>query len=242
MPSPSLRDAQTNLILASLPKSSLQAIIPDLRKRPLKLRQVLQPQGETLEEVVFPLAGVASMVSLGNGGNSVEVATIGCEGMVGLPLFLGGAKTAVEVFIQVPGEGLHLSAGAFRRHLDREPSLTRTLLLYTQALLTQVAQCSACNVYHTVESRCARWLLQTHDRVAGDEFPLTQDFLALMLGVRRAGVSETARHLQDLGLIRYHRGVITIVNRKGLEAAACDCYPLIKGEFDRLFRTARKTS
>jgi CRP-like cAMP-binding protein len=242
MPSPSLRDAQTNVILASLPKSSLQAIIPDLHQRPLKLRQVLQPQGETLKEVVFPLAGVASMVSLGNGGNSVEVATIGCEGMVGLPLFLGGAKAAVEVFIQVPGEGLHLSAESFRRHLDREPSLTRSLLLYTQALLTQVAQCSACNVYHSVESRCARWLLQTHDRVEGDVFPLTQEFLALMLGVRRAGVSETARQLQERGLIRYHRGVITIVDRKGLEGAACDCYPLIKREFDRLLRAARKTS
>ena len=242
MPTLSLRDAQANLILASLPKSSLEAVLPDLRRQPLKVRQVVQPQGETLKEVIFPLAGVASMVSLGNGGNSVEVATIGCEGMVGLPVFLGGAKTAVEVFIQVPGEGLHLPAESFRRHLDREPSLTRSLLLYTQALLTQVAQCSACNVYHTVESRCARWLLQTHDRVNGNEFPLTQDFLSLMLGVRRAGVSETARSLQERGLIRYHRGVITIVNRKGLEAAACDCYPLIKGEFDRLLRAARKTS
>jgi CRP-like cAMP-binding protein len=236
----SLRAAQGNLILASLPKSSLQTILPDLRLQPLNVRQVLQPSGEKPTEVVFPLLGVASMVSLGDTGNSVEVATIGCEGMVGLPLFLGGAQSAVEVFVQVPGEGLHLSAAAFRRHLDREPLLTHSLLRYTQALLTQVAQSSACNVYHPVEARCARWLLQTHDRVKGDEFPLTQDFLALMLGVRRASVSETAAALQARDLIHYHRGVITIVNRKGLEAAACDCYALISREYDRLLRPLRK--
>ena len=236
----SLRAAQGNLILASLPKSSLQTILPDLRLQPLNVRQVLQPPGEKPSEVVFPLLGVASMVSLGDTGNSVEVATIGCEGMVGLPLFLGGVQAAVEVFVQVPGEGFHLSAAAFRRHLDREPVLTQLLLRYTQALLTQVAQCSACNVYHPIEARCARWLLQTHDRVKGDEFPLTQDFLALMLGVRRASVSETAGALQARDLIRYHRGVITIVNRKGLEAAACDCYALISREYDRLLRPIRK--
>ena len=240
MLSSNLRAAQSNLILASLPKSSLQEILPDLRLRPLKVRQVLQPPDETVKEVVFPIDGVASMISLGDSGKSVEVATIGCEGMVGLPVFLGGAKAAVEVFVQVPGEGLHLSAEVFRHHLNREPSLTQSLLRYTQALMTQVAQCSACNVYHPAEARCARWLLQTHDRVKGDVFQLTQDFLALMLGVRRATVSVTASALQARSLIRYHRGVITIVNRKGLEAAACDCYALITREYDRLLRPARK--
>jgi CRP-like cAMP-binding protein len=240
MPRPSLRAAQVNLILGSLPKAVLQAILPDLELRPLKVRQVLQPPDKPVKEVVFPLDGVASMVSLGDTGNSVEVATIGCEGMVGLPIFLGGAKAAVEIFVQVPGEGLHLSAEAFQHHLDRVPTLTQSLLRYTQALLTQVAQCSACNCYHAVEARCARWLLQTHDRVKGDEFPLTHEFLSLMLGVRRATVTETAGALQERGLIRYHRGVITIANRKGLEAAACDCYGLITREYDRLLRPARK--
>jgi hypothetical protein len=125
---PSLRAAQDNLILASLPKSALQAILPDLHLRPLKVRQVLQPPDETVKEVVFPLDGVASMISLGDTGNSVEVATIGCEGMVGLPIFLGGQKAAVEIFVQVPGEGLHLSAEAFQHHLDRVPTLTQSLL------------------------------------------------------------------------------------------------------------------
>jgi CRP-like cAMP-binding protein len=118
----------------------------------------------------------------------------------------------------------------------------RALLLYTQALLTQVTQCSACNCYHSVDQRCARWLLQTHDRVKGDEFPLTHDFLGLMLGVRRSSVSETAQALQDRGLIRYHRGVITVLNRRGLEAASCECYQLINDEFERLLGSPRRRS
>lgn len=204
------------------------------------MHQVVQPRGEPLEEVIFPLLGVASMVSMGDSGDSVEVATIGCEGMIGMPLFLGGKQAAVEVFMQVPGEGLHLSAKAFHYHLEKEQSLLQVLLLYTQALLTQVAQCSACNCHHPVEARCARWLLQTHDRVKGDEFPLTQDFLGLMLGVRRASVTDAAGALQESELIRYHRGVITVLNRKGLEAAACECYELISDEFDRLLGSAQK--
>jgi CRP-like cAMP-binding protein len=242
MPYSNLPAARTNLILASLPKSALRAIASDLRLVPLEVRHVLQSPGATVKEVTFPLNGVASMVSLGSSGNSVEVATIGCEGMVGLPIFLGGATAAVEIFVQVPGEALQLPAESFRRHLAREPSLTHSLLLYTQALLTQVAQCSACHCYHPVEARCARWLLQTHDRVIGDAFLLTQDFLALMLGVRRATVSETASVLQDRGLIHYQRGVITIVDRNGLEAAACDCYALITKEYDRLLGPVRKAA
>jgi CRP-like cAMP-binding protein len=240
MPKVSLRVAQGNLLLASLPKATVQAILPDLRLQPLEVRQVLQPPNQPVTEVVFPLDGIASMVSLGDTGRSVEVATIGCEGMVGLPVFLGASQAAAEVFVQVPGEGLHLPADAFRRHLEREPSLTQTLLKYTQALLTQVAQCSACNCFHQIEARCARWLLQTHDRVKGNQFQLTHDFLALMLGVRRATVTETAGALQERGLIRYHRGKISILNRKKLESAACDCYRIIKKEYDRLLKSARK--
>ena len=236
----SLRDAKSNRLLASLPRAVLEKIIPDLDLRPLKMRQVLQARGEALDQVVFPIRGVASMISMGESGESVEVATIGYEGMVGLPLFLGGERAAVEIFIQVPGEGLHLSATAFHAHIERQPSLLRILLLYTQALLTQVAQCSACNCYHLVEARCARWLLQSQDRVKGDEFPLTQEFLGLMLGVRRASVTETANALQERGLIRYHRGMVTVRNRKGLEAAACECYELIAREFDRLLGSARR--
>lgn len=240
MPTPSLRIAKSNRILAALPRAALDRIIRDLDLQPLGLRQVLQRRSQPLHEVVFPVTGVASMISMGDSGRSVEVATIGCEGMVGLPVFLGGESAAVEVFMQVPGKGLHLLAAAFHEHVHREPSLAHTLLLYTQALLTQIAQCSACNCHHPVAERCARWLLQTHDRVAGDEFPLTHDFLGLMLGVRRASVTDTARLLQERGLIRYRRGVITVLDREGLEDAACECYQLITDEFNRLLFRGRR--
>jgi len=240
MTTPTVRTARSNRLLAALPRAALDRFIPDLDQKPLAMRQVLQPRGEPLEEVVFPLLGVASMVSMGDSGDSVEVATIGCEGIVGLPLFLGGEKAAVEVFVQVPGEALYMAAEAFHHHLERETSLTQALLLYTQALLTQVAQCSACNCHHPVAARCARWILQTHDRVKGDEFPLTHEFLGLMLGVRRASVTLTAGALQKRRLIRYHRGVVTVLNRKGLEGAACECYRLINDEFDRLLSSARR--
>jgi len=234
---PSIRTAQSNRLLAALPQATLKRILPDLDLRILRMRQVMQPRRRIIREIIFPLTGVASMISLGRSKDSVEVATIGCEGMIGLPLLLGDKEAAVEVFMQVPGEGLHLQAAAFRRHLKLEPSLTRALLLYTQALLTQVAQCSACNCHHSIEARCARWLLQTHDRVIGDVFPLTQQFLGLMLGVRRSSVTITAGALQKRKLIRYSRGVITILNRKGLEKASCVCYPFITKEFDRLLGT-----
>jgi len=234
MTTTSLRVARSNRLLATLPRATLERLVADLVLAPLVTRQMLQKRNELVDTVFFPLDGVASMISMGASGDSVEVATIGCEGMVGLPLFLGADKAAAEVFIQVPGEGLQLSATQFKYHLGREPSLFKSLLKYTQALLTQVAQCSACNVYHTVEARCARWLLQTHDRVKGDDFPLTHEFLGLMLGVRRATVTEAAQALQSRKLISYSRGIIEVLNRKGLEAAGCECYQLINSEYDRL--------
>ena len=244
MTTPNLRIARSNRLLATLPRAALDRMVPDLQLTPLATREMLQKRGKPVDEVLFPVTGVASMVSMGATGDSVEVATIGCEGMVGLPLFLGGDAASVEVFVQVPGEGLRLPATRFKHHLEHEPSLLQTLLRYTQALLTQVAQCSACNVYHTIEARCARWLLQTHDRVKGDKFLLTQEFLGLMLGVRRASVTEVAQALQSRKLIRYARGIIEVLNRKGLEATACDCYQLINSEYERLLasRSRRVTS
>jgi CRP-like cAMP-binding protein len=231
---PSIRAAKSNRVLSALPRASLERLMPDLVLRPLELRQVLQARGVPVEHVIFPLEGVASMISLGDSGGSIEVATIGREGIVGLPLFLGGQSAAGEVFIQVPGKGLFMFAAKFQRHVGQEPALTRILLLYTQALLTQVAQCSACNQHHSIIGRCARWLLQTHDRVSGDEFPMTHEFLSLMLGVRRATVTETAQALQGRGLIQYHRGVVNVLDRVGLEQASCECYRLINREYTRL--------
>jgi CRP-like cAMP-binding protein len=229
---PSPCAARSNRLLACVPR--LDRILPDLTLKPLALRQVLQARGEPLHEVVFPVAGVASMVSTGDSGDSAEVATIGREGFVGLPLLLGARRTVVEVFVQLAGAGLFMSASAFHRHLQEDPDFMHILLRYAQAMLTQAAQNSLCNLRHLAQARCARWLLQTHDRVDGDEFPLTHEFLGLMLGVRRATVTETAGALQKRGLIRYSRGVIAVVDRKGLEAAACECYQLVTEEFDRV--------
>jgi CRP-like cAMP-binding protein len=234
---PSARAARANRLLAALPRDEFERVLPDLQLRSVVVRQVLQARDAPIENAIFPLSGVASMISMGDSGGSIEVATIGCEGMVGLPLLLGGESAAGEVFIQVPGDALVMTAARFHDHMEL-PAFRRVLLLYTQALLTQIAQCSACNNHHFLAGRCARWLLQTHDRVRGDEFPLTHDFLGLMLGVRRATVTEAAQTLQALGLIRYHRGVVTITNRAGLERASCECYELIAREFSRLMRLA----
>ena len=242
MSSPSLRAAKSNRILAALPRACLERLMPDLVLGPLELRQVLQAREVPVEQVIFPLDGVASMVSVGDTGGSIEVATIGREGIVGLPLFLGGESAAGDVFIQVPGKGLFMLGARFQQHVATEPALMRILLLYTQALLTQVAQCSACNQHHSIVGRCARWLLQTHDRVNGDEFPLTHEFLSLMLGVRRATVTETAQELQARGLIQYHRGVVNVVDRIGLEQASCECYGLIDREYTRLLTAVKGAS
>ena len=167
-------------------------------------------------------------------GEGVEVATIGNEGMVGLPLFLGVDRTSGKAFTQVPGESLRMKAGAFKKEIARQEDLTQTLQLYTQALMVQISQGMACNGRHSIRQRCARWLLMTHDRVGAETFPLSQEFLALMLGVRRASVNKVATELKRDGLIQYSRGMIRIVNRKELEDSSCECYQVIKREFDRL--------
>ena len=164
----------------------------------------------------------------------MEMATIGREGMVGLPIFLEADTMPSRAFGQVPGGALRITAAAFTEEIKRNGPLVRVLNRYTLALFNQVAQTTACNRVHLLEQRCARWLLQTHDRVASDQFLLTQEFLAQMLGVRRSGVSAAAGLLQKAGLIRYARGRITVLDRPGLESAACECYGVIKREFDRL--------
>jgi CRP-like cAMP-binding protein len=159
--------------------------------------------------------------------------------MVGLPVVLGGQSAPGEVFVQVPGEGLFLSSAQFRGFMEREPLLMRTLLLYVQALVTQIAQSAACASHHPMTARCARWLLQTHDRVRGNEFVLTHEFLGLMLGVRRATVTVVAHELQLRGLIQYRRGMVTVIDRSGLEKVACECYDLINREYKRLLKSRR---
>jgi CRP-like cAMP-binding protein len=226
--------APRNRILAALPPAEWDRVRGAAERVPLELRKVLFEPHRTIEHVYFVESGVVSVLGLMDDGSAVETATVGNEGMVGVPVFLGAMQMAGQAFAQVPGEAWRLPAGALREEVRRGSALAGLLGRYTQALFTLVAQSSACNRKHPVDERCARWLLMTHDRVEGDTFELTQLFLSQMLGVRRATVSEAAGALQERGLIEYTRGRITVLDRAGLEAASCACYAIIRNEFDRM--------
>lgn len=226
--------ALRNHLLAKVPREELEVVSPDLEPVQLAFKDELHAPFETIEHVHFVTRGVASMVNEPDTGEVVEFATIGFEGMVGFPLLLGSRSVPSRAIVQIPGEALRMKAADFERALPRAPMLHKLLLRYTMALLNQIAQSTSCNRLHEVQERCARWLLQTHDRVDGDSFPLTQEFLSQMLGVHRPTVSVAAAMLQKAGLIDYTRGQMTIVDRKGLEAASCSCYRLITDEYDRL--------
>jgi CRP-like cAMP-binding protein len=217
-----------------LPQAELENGSNGLEHVQLPLRDVLYEPNEPIEDVYFLLKGVASLVNEPTPGNIVEFATVGHEGMVGLPVLLGANTISSRAIVQVPGEALRMKATRFRDLVDRYPSFSSILMRYTLALMNQIAQSTSCNRLHEVQERCARWLFQTHDRVEGESFPLTQEFLGQMLGVQRATVSIAARMLQQAGLISYSRGMITVLDRNGLEQASCECYRVIKTEYDKL--------
>lgn len=223
-----------NRILAALPPDERERISPSLERVRVEHGHVLFEPGRPVEHVFFPENSVVSIVSLMADGSAVETATVGLEGMVGLPVFLDADSMAAQAFAQVPGFGYRMPAKALRDEVRRGGALVERLNRYTQGLLTLVSQSSACNRVHEVEKRCARWLLMTHDRVDGDAFDLTHLFLSQMLGVRRATVTEVAGKLQRMGLIEYTRGRITVVDRAGLETASCECYGVIRSELARL--------
>jgi CRP-like cAMP-binding protein len=229
---------QANRLLAALPDWVYERLVPSLEPISLTLKQILYQPNGAIPYVYFPLTMVTSLVILMQDGQTVEVATVGNEGMVGLPAFLGAESFSGQAFTQVPGDAVRMQTAVFRDTASPGSPLHDVLHRYTQALLTQVAQSAACNRLHSIDQRCARWLLMTEDRARADRFPLTQEFLAQMLGVRRAGVSEAASRLQKAELIQYSRGVITVLDRAGLEAAACECYAIIKQEYDRLLTAA----
>jgi CRP-like cAMP-binding protein len=193
---------------------------------------------EPISHVYFPLSGVVSLTRQMDGGDVVEVGLVGREGVVGLPVCLGAGASPFRAFAQVGGEGRRVAVAAFREVAAHGDGLRDVLLRYTHVVLTQTAQGAACNRQHPVEQRLARWLLMTHDRAGEDRFPLTHEFLGTMLGVRRASVTVAAGMLQQAGLVRYHRGLITVLDRPGLEAAACDCYRLIRAEHERVLPAA----
>jgi CRP-like cAMP-binding protein len=223
-----------NRLLAALPKNEYDRLLAQTQDVSVGVRDVLYRANGPIEFVYFPRSGVMSMVVVMDDGGSVEVGMVGNEGLVGVPAFLGTDRSPTQVFCQVGGEMRRMRANVFRAEVRKDGPLQLLVMRYTQALLNTVSQATACNQLHAVEKRCARWLLATHDRVGADEFPLTQEFLAMMLGVRRASVTEAAGALQKAKLVTYHRGRIQILNRKKLEAASCECYRLIRDQLDRL--------
>ena len=230
--------APLNKLLAMVPREELESISPDLEPVDLPAKLVLHEPLEQITHVYFVNGGVASLVNEPDNGDIVEMATIGSEGMVGFPILLRTDSIPSRCLVQIPGDGLRMKTADFERALPRVPQLHELLLRYTMALINQIAQTTACNRLHEVQERCARWLLQTHDRIEGDSFSLTQEFLSQMLGVHRPTVSVAAAMLQTAGLIRYTRGQITIADRPGLEAASCSCYRNIADEYERLLNGA----
>ena len=223
-----------NRLLAALSKAEYDRLRPHLEKVSLPLRDVLYEANGPIPHVFFPLVGVVSLVIVMDSGFSLEVGLIGNEGMVGTPVFLGSQSSPTRAISQVPGEALRLETKVFQEEMKRGGALYGMVQRYTQAMINQISQSTVCNHRHSVKKRMCRWLLMSHDRAGTDEFPLTHEFLAQMLGVRRPSVTAAAGILQKAGLISYHRGTVTFLDRKGMEAASCECYEVVAKELDRL--------
>lgn len=228
------QSAERNRLLAALPSESHERLRPHLEPVQLAIRRVLWEPDALIRSVYFPRGCVLSVLVLLEEEAPVEAATIGREGMLGAPVALGAESSSAQVISQVPGEAARVPAAAFREAMARDGALSALMLRYAQALLEQTSQSVACNRRHAMEERCARWLLMTHDRVGADTFPLTHDFLAFMLGVRRASVTVAAGMLQQAGLIRYSRGRVVVLDRARLEEASCECYRVVRERSDRL--------
>jgi CRP-like cAMP-binding protein len=222
-----------NHMLQSLPPAERDALMAHMRPQHLTVKTVLFDPGQVITSVHFPIDGVVSLVTPLADGNIVEVATIGNEGMVGVPLVAGGSL-AVRAISQVGGRTLRMDASTFFAEIERLDGFRKLIQRYIQALFGQISQAAACNRLHSNEERLSRWLLMSHDRVGMDAFPITHEFLGQMLGSRRATVTLSAGLLQAAGLIRYHRGRVTIVDRGGLEGVSCECYAIIKAALDRV--------
>jgi CRP-like cAMP-binding protein len=233
MADPSLQS--DNQLLNRLPKAAFQRILPLLQPFPLKVREFLYKTTELIDYVYFPASGIISAMRTMEDGSAIEVATIGNEGMADLSAFTGGESSPYDVMVQVGGEGWRMSVDVLRQAVQRESALKKTLALYSTAYAVQVSYSVACNGLHTVDKRCCRWLLMTLDRVGHNRLLLTHEFLAIMLGVRRASVTDVLRPLQDSGVIRNDRGTIEILDRKELELRSCECYRHVRNQFARLF-------
>ncbi len=231
---PTATEPRNNQLLAALPDAEWERWLPQLEPVEMPLGQVLYESGTTLSHVYFPLTAIVSLLYVMENGASAEIAVVGNEGIVGISLFMGGESTPSRAVVQSAGHGYRLNAQTMKEEFNRAGPVLHLLLRYTQALITQMAQTAVCNRHHTLDQQLCRWLLLSLDRLQGNDLKMTQELIANMLGVRREGVTEAALKLQKVGLIRYARGHITVLDRAGLEQRTCECYAVVKNEYDRL--------
>jgi CRP-like cAMP-binding protein len=226
-------NAVSNRVLASIPARQYQRLRAQLEPAGLKFGEVLYEPGEPIRFVYFPINCLISLLTAVDVHRTLEVGMVGNEGMAGMPFILGVGVSGVRALVQGQGGALRMASDRFRIEFDRNRPLQQALFRYMHALMAQISQTAACNRFHTAEARLARWLLMTRDRVGCDEFPLTQEFLAHMMGLRRVGITEAANTLRRRKLISYHRGIIQIRDAKGLEASCCCCYRVVKDVYER---------
>lgn len=232
MPQANIRGETVNRLLAMLPKKEYERLLPGLKRIPLTFGEVLYEPGDTIKQVYFPNDSIVSLLSMTQERSTLEVGMVGNEGFAGLPIFMGVNVSQTRALVQGAGSAMSMTSAVARHEASQPGALHRLLHRYSHSRLTQVSQSVVCNRFHSVDTRLARWLLMTSDRLGREEFRLTQDFMSNMLGVRREGVNKAAGALQTAKLIRYTRGVIEILDRRRLEAKSCECYAIIKAESD----------
>ena len=234
-------DLKQNHLLAALPDIELQRWLPQLEAVDMPLGYVVYESGSLLKHVYFPTTSIVSLLYVMENGASAEIAVVGHEGLVGVSLFMGGGSTPSRAVVQSAGKGFRLKSNVMKQEFERAGPVMHLLLRYTQALITQMAQTAVCNRHHSLDQQLCRWLLLSLDRLRCNQLVMTQELIANMLGVRREGVTEAALKLQRAGLISYARGRITVSDRSGLEARTCECYAVVKKEYDRLLPDQQAT-
>jgi CRP-like cAMP-binding protein len=230
-----------NRLLAALPTVSYEALVPHLEAIAMPLGLSLYESGGAQTYVFFPVTAIVSLMYVLEDGRSAQIALTGNEGLVGISLFMGGETTPSRAMVQSAGRGYRMKASVVRKHFGSSAAFQHLLLRFTQALLTQMTQTAVCNRHHSVHQQLCRWLLLSLDRVSGNELVMTQEMIANVLGVRREGVTQAAGNLQTDNLIKYTRGKISVINRNGIEACVCECYGVVKNEYNRLLPTSQAT-
>ena len=233
-PTPTIPTLQENQLLAALPAETQDRLFPYMKLVDLPLGKVLYESGDALHNVYFPTNAIVSLLYVMESGASAEISVVGNEGLIGIAVFMGGASTPSRAIVQSAGSAFSLSSQRLRNEFNDYAEMRMLMLRYTQALITQMAQTAVCNRHHSIDQQLCRWLLLSLDRLSGNQLVMTQELIANMLGVRREGVTESAGKLQDLGVIEYHRGKITVLDRPKLENLCCECYAVVKTETDRL--------